>query len=323
MGAGGALPNASALVAEFAPARWRPMAVTYTIVCVPLGGMIGGFGAAYVLRVANWHVLYLLGGVAPMLAAILMFVLLPESPRYLAHHPARWSELVRLLARMGHSVPPDSRFDETADQPAAKQSGFRSLLSRAYLRDTLGLWLAFFSSLNGVYLVFGWLPAMLTAQGLTVGPASNGLAAYNLGGVFGTVIWASLVGAIGSRAPLIWGALAGAASAVALQYIGFHPGEANTVLIVGFGLNGLFANAVQTTLYALAAHVYPTKVRASGVAAASAVGRVGAIVSSFTGDAVIQAGASSYFKVLAVCMIGASVGVAVVTNHFRAHEREA
>src|SRR5215510_13922774 len=47
LGAGGAVPNAGALVAEFAPWKRRPLAVKLTIVCVPVGGMIGGFLAAW------------------------------------------------------------------------------------------------------------------------------------------------------------------------------------------------------------------------------------------------------------------------------------
>src|SRR5947209_4856446 len=54
MGAGGALPNASALAAEFAPVRMRPAAVKLTIVCVPLGGMLGGLIAAKVLPAYGW-----------------------------------------------------------------------------------------------------------------------------------------------------------------------------------------------------------------------------------------------------------------------------
>jgi AAHS family 4-hydroxybenzoate transporter-like MFS transporter len=320
MGAGGALPNASALVAEFAPMRRRPMAVTYTIVCVPLGGMIGGLGAARILPVWGWHVLYMLGGAAPIVLAIALLWLLPESPRYLAHHPGRWGELARLLGRMGHPVPPGCRFVDAAERMEPKRSALLSFLGREYLRDTIGLWVAFFACLNGIYLIFGWLPAMLAAQGLDLGTSSAGLAAYNFGGVLGVLIWASVVSAVGSRMPLLWGALAGAASAMALQYVRFQPGDGHALLIAGFGLHGLFANAVQTTLYALSAHVYPTKVRASGVAAAAAIGRIGAMVSSFTGASIIQAGSGSYLKVLAACMICTSVGVAVVRNHFRAPE---
>ena len=48
MGTGGALPNVSALTAEFAPLRRRPTAVKLTLVCVPLGGMMGYAFAEYV-----------------------------------------------------------------------------------------------------------------------------------------------------------------------------------------------------------------------------------------------------------------------------------
>ena len=45
-------------------------------------------------------------------------------------------------------------------------------------RDTLGLWFAFFACLNGIYQVFSWLPAMLSAEGLDLAAASSGLTAY-------------------------------------------------------------------------------------------------------------------------------------------------
>ena len=57
LGVGGALPNASALTAEFAPLRRRALAVTLTIVCVPLGGMIAGLTAVHVLPTLGWHAL--------------------------------------------------------------------------------------------------------------------------------------------------------------------------------------------------------------------------------------------------------------------------
>src|SRR5207249_4674982 len=62
MGTGGAVPNASTMTAEFAPLRRRPMAVKLTLVCVPLGGMLGGVLAAQVLPRLGWRGLYAIGG---------------------------------------------------------------------------------------------------------------------------------------------------------------------------------------------------------------------------------------------------------------------
>jgi AAHS family 4-hydroxybenzoate transporter-like MFS transporter len=315
-GVGGALPNASALTAEFAPLRRRALAVTLTIVCVPLGGMIAGLAAAQVLPTLGWRALYAIGGAAPLLFASLLLAALPESPRYLARFRERWNELGRILIRMGHSVPAGSVFDVGAERKTEDAVGIGSLLRPAFLRDTLGLWLAFFACLNGIYLVFGWLPSMLTAQGLDLATASSGLAAYNFGGVLGVFLCALMVTALGSRRPLLFAAAAGAASALALEFVHIAPTGGHTLLIAGIGMNGLFANAVQTTLYALASHVYPTSVRASGVACAAAVGRAGAMLSSLGGAAIIQAGSGTFLMVLMVAMAVTFIGLAIVRNHY-------
>ena len=46
---------------------------------------------------------------------------------------------------------------------------------------------------------------------------------------------------------------------------------------------GGLINAVQTTMYALAAHVYPAGIRATGVGTAVAFGRIGGVVSPYAG----------------------------------------
>ena len=42
-------------------------------------------------------------------------------------------------------------------------------------------------------------------------------------------------------------------------------------------------NAAQTTMFALAAHVYPTAMRATGVGTAVSIGRAGAVLSGYAG----------------------------------------
>jgi len=321
MGAGGALPNASTLTAEFAPFRRRPVAVTLTIICVPLGGMIGGLAAARILPAFGWRALYGIGGTAPLLFALVLSLALPESPRYLVRHPRRWNELTRLLEKMGNPIQAGSRFEDRLEPIGKEQTPLRSLLGSGYRRDTLGLWFAFFSNLVGIYLIFGWLPTMLTAQGLDLAAASSGLAAYNFGGVLGVLLWVPAVALIGSRAPLLLGAVAGAASALALRFLPIQPVDGHALLIAGLGLHGLFVNAVQTNMFALAAHVYPTTMRASGAAFAGGVGRLGGLLSSVTGAAVIQAGSATYLGLLAVCMFCTFVGLAVVSNHYPGKER--
>ena len=173
VGVGGALPNASALTAEFAPLRRRAMAVTLTIICVPLGGMIVGVVAARILPTMGWRALYTICGGAPLLYALLLLVVLPESPRFLARHADRREELARILRRMGHTIAANNTFAVGPERKNEKAGAVRDLFTPALRRDTWGLWIAFFASLNGIYLVLGWMPSMLVAKGLDLATASS------------------------------------------------------------------------------------------------------------------------------------------------------
>lgn len=315
IGAGGTLPNAGALAAEFAPSRRRPVAVKLTIVCIPLGGMLGGLLAAQVLPAYGWRTLYMIGGAAPLLLAAWLWQALPESPRFLARRPELWPRLAALLNRMGHACAAGTAFEDRPEGVRAERPSVRELFGPGLARDTAGLWPAFFFCMGAVYLAFGWLPSLLTSQGLGVASASSGLAIYNFGGVLGVLLYTVVMTMAGSRVPLLLGALAASASALIMLFI---PMGRATVVMAGLGLLGLLTNAVQTSLYALAAHVYPTSIRATGVAYCAAIGRVGALVSSLFGAAIIQQGAPAYWWALAVCMLFSFAGLAWVRNHFSA-----
>jgi AAHS family 4-hydroxybenzoate transporter-like MFS transporter len=318
IGTGGALPNASALTAEFAPLRRRATAVKLTLVCFPLGGMLGGLLATWVLPRFGWRGLYTVGGALPLLLAAVLLAVLPESPRFLARRPTLWPQLASLLTRMGHALPAGTAFEDRAERGSADRASLRTLFSSGLARDTAGLWIAFFFSLGSVYLIFGWLPAMLTAQGLNVATASTGLAVYNFGGVLGVLLWAMLVIKLGSRSPLLSGALACAGSALALLVVPIQAHGDHVLLIVCLGINGLLANAVQTSMYALAAHVYPTSVRATGIGYAATIGRLGGLQTSLFGAYIIQSGAKTYWSVLAFAMVCAFAGLAWVRSHYPA-----
>ena len=318
MGAGGALPNAAALAAEFAPLRRRHAAVLLTIVCVPLGGMVGGVIASQVLPALGWRALYMIGGAMPLVFAVLLWVALPESPRFLARRPEDRQRLTELLGRMGYAVDPTSTYEDRTKVSVNNHAPIRALFGSALARDTVGLWIAYFFCLGSIYVMFGWLPTLLTSQGISLATATTGLAVYNLGGVCGVLVWTFLISAFGSRGPMLAGALATATSALLILLIPFHANSNPVLLLAAIGLNGLLANAIQTSMYALAAHVYPTAVRASGVAYAAAIGRTGGVVSSLFGAVLIQAGPVVFWCAMAAAMVVAFAGLAWMRNHFAA-----
>jgi AAHS family 4-hydroxybenzoate transporter-like MFS transporter len=320
LGFGGTVPNAAALVSEYVPLRNRPLAVTLAIVCVPIGGTLAALVAGVVLPAYGWRVLFAVGGLMPLVVALIMLASLPESPRFLARHPARWPELVRLLRRCGHDVPVDASFVESGD--AMARASLVALFSAAFRRDTVALWGAFGSCLLAVYAGFNWVPAMLTGAGLPVSVASAGIAAFNLGGVVGAIAGALSIARIGSRTTMLAMALAAVAGAGILAAMRIAPNADPLPIVLMLGVTGGLINAVQITMYALAAHLYPTEMRATGVGSAASVGRLGAIASTYAGAWTLEAGGTPlFFGLIAGAMAVAAAALAIVRRHIPPAER--
>jgi AAHS family 4-hydroxybenzoate transporter-like MFS transporter len=88
------------------------------------------------------------------------------------------------------------------------------------------------------------------------------------------------------------------------------------MLMVMFALTGGLLNAVQTTMYALAANVYPTEIRSTGVGTAVAVGRIGNVLAVYVGSWALGAGGpSGYFTSWAILMGLVLVSLASVRRH--------
>jgi len=314
LGLGGAMPNAAALSSEYVPIRQRPFAVTLTIVCIPLGGSLAGFVGAQVLPRFGWRPLFLVGGILPLVIAAILARVLPESPRFLARTPSRWPQLRTLLRRLGHPVDDTTGFSDAGDRRIARVS-MRELLTPSLRADTIGLCASYFFCLLSVYIGIAWVPSMLTDAGFAAGTASYGLTAFNLGCVAGAVLGAVAIVRLGSRVTMLamaGGAVAGAA-VLATMPIGTQSAFAVVALLAWTG--GLI-NAVQTTMYALAAHVFPTAVRATGVGTAVAFGRVGGVLSPSVGSWALESGGSSrYFGLMSLTMISAFASLATIRQH--------
>jgi AAHS family 4-hydroxybenzoate transporter-like MFS transporter len=320
-GLGGALPNATALAAEYVPKRHRTIAVTLTIVCVPLGGTIAGLLGIRILPLVGWRSLFVIGGVIPALAALALIRLLPESPRFLARHPERRIELARALARMGHPVPEDATFLDSTEP--TERAAIRTLFRPDWRFDTLALFGAFFSCLLAVYLGFSWLTALLTSAGFDAATASTGITAFNLGGVVGALAGSVVIGRFGSRAPMLAMTAGAAASAFTLGMMTIDASQPVWPILIVLTLTGGLINAVQVAMYALAAHVYPSAVRATGVGAASSVGRLGAILSGYAGAwAIDYRGSASYFSLIALAMIATFISLALVGRHVKRESKK-
>ena len=318
LGLGGAMPNAAALTAEFVPARQRPLAITLTIVCIPLGGALAGVAAGMIIPSFGWRVLFAAGGLVPLVLALMLFKLMPESPRFLASVPARWTELRTVLMRMGHRVDDDVAFVDASGATPSRVS-IAELFAGSLRRDTIALIGAFGSCLLAIWMGFLWIPAMLTdpAIGFSQPDASYTLSLFNFGGVAGAIVGALLIQRLGSRVTLL--SIAAAAAAISLQMSRMPltaPPAVNVMVM--FAVAGALLNAVQATMYALAAHVFPTAIRGTGVGATVAIGRVGNVAASYVGSWALSAGGPVlYVRMWALAMSAVFIFLALIQRHIQ------
>lgn len=291
IGLGGAIPNAATLAAEYVPAAQRPMAVTATIVCVPLGGMLAGILGSQLLAATGWRALFVAGGVAPIVVAALLTRLLPESPQYLARQ----------------TVPSGG---------PAPASTLSVIFAADVRRDTIALWFSFTSCLLAVYLGFSWLPTVFAGAGFGPEIASSGITAFNLGGVVGALASGAVMSRVGSRVAMLTMNVGAIAGAVTLGTMTITKDAALAPIMIMLTITGGLINAIQTTMYAVATNVYPSAARASGVGVATAVGRTGAVLSGYAGPwALSLRGSSTYFLLIAAAMTVCFVALASVKRH--------
>jgi AAHS family 4-hydroxybenzoate transporter-like MFS transporter len=299
LGLGGSIPAAAALMSELAPQRWRSLAIALGFMFMPIGGFLSGLIGARLLPTAGWTGLFLACGGLALAADLLLLAILPESPRFLALRPDRRAELDRLLKRLGQPAP--------TPEPA-RRAGWSGLFAPGLKSETASLLVGYFFLLLGMYLVFSWGPSVLTRKGLSLAQASECLSAFALGGVFAGPISGWLIQKLGSRPAIVVLALGTAAAAAWLAWSAAGPTAAFGAMATGIFLLGHLTSGVQTALYALAADVYPAEIRATGLGAAVAAGRIGAVLSSYLGVAALHiGGAPVYFG-----MIGAAVLVTIV-----------
>ncbi|HEU5137524.1 MAG TPA: MFS transporter [Steroidobacteraceae bacterium] len=288
IGLGAALPGAVALMAEFTPARHRSQLVVMSLLGVPVGGILGSALAAEIIPAFGWPAIFVVGGALPILAAAVLFFVLPESPGFLAR------------------------------TPNAGEGGLRAVFARAHAGDAVVLMIAFFCSLFAAYAFFSWVPVVLTSLSFPLDQAVRSALVFNLAGVGGALLNAWLISRIGSLLPLA--AVAGVAVVSLITLAGMtlgadaEPGALATFAIIaaaGFGIHSL-----QTGLYLVSAHVFPTECRTSGVGFASGAGRLGGIASSLTGGALLTgAGAAGFFGSVALALVLAVVCVLTLRRH--------
>ena len=129
LGMGGVMPNATALLAEYVSHRHRSLSVSVGVAAIPLGGVLGGVVGSVILPAFGWRAMFLAAGGITVLAAFIIFLMLPESPALKAARSDQAS-----------SGKTEGQSPDLAGEPSSVPG--QTIFSKAFRRDTLALWCA-------------------------------------------------------------------------------------------------------------------------------------------------------------------------------------
>ena len=280
---GGMLPVGWALNIEYAPKRYRATIITTIMLGYSFGSAAGGFISALLSPIFGWPVIFWVGGLLPMLVALLFVFTLPESIKYLTVKQRRLDEVARIVRRLrpGIVIAPDARFivaDEMATGAPAAPFTLAKLFEGRLLFMTPLLWLAYIGSSMAVFFLVSWMPTLAESAGLA--PSAAALAASLLsvgGGIAGLVImrFVDRFGAIVlTIMPLIACPLVGSLGLVPLD---------QTWFMVAMFVVGFFVIGGHTGLHSIAGIFYPSAYRSNGAGWAVSVAKVGSIAGPWIG----------------------------------------
>ena len=283
LGCGGLMPNAVALMNEYAPKRLRGTMVALMFSGYSVGGMVAAGLGIGIIPDFGWKPMFYIAAV-PLLLFPLVLWKLPESLGFLIRQ-GKQDEARRIFAKVNPQMAPTANdrlvFTETKGASASVVELFRH--GRAL--PTAMLWAAFFCCLLLVYLLSSWLPKVLQEAGYAERASLLSLFALNFGGMAGAIAGGWLGDRLGLPKVVV---SYFAAAALSIALIGMDPAPA-----VLFGLvfiAGATTIGTQILLYASVAQLYNLSIRSTGLGWASGVGRIGAIVGPTIGGMLLAQG---------------------------------
>ena len=296
IGIGTILASLTTITAEYASDKHRNLAISVLHMGYPVGAILGGLVAVVLIGEFGWRSVFIFGGSASAIMIPIVLWYLPESLGYLIEKqpPDALRDFNGIMARMGR--PALDRLPAPKPKaPSAELSVF-VLFSREYLAPTLALWFAFFMCMVALYFLLSWTPTVLVNAGLSNDQGRIAGVLINVGGALTMVLlgWLSVRFSL-KRVIQLYLVL----SAVMIMIFAAAPLSTTLLMVFAF-LMGL-EMAGMVGLYSVAARLYPTEIRNTGVGWAIGIGRWGAFLAPIAAGWMIAAELErwTYFLALA------------------------
>jgi len=282
VGLGGVPANSVALVAEYAPKRIRATMIVSAQLGLTFGSMLPALVSATLEAEYGWRSLFIVGGVAPFVISILLFIALPESLKYLVVSRKDPKRLVQIAGKLDPSLKleTDLKFVLSESEiTGAQRFHIKQLFANGLVWITPLIWGVYVTFLTANYFLHGWMPLLFRDEGLSIRETAVAAAMFDVGGVFGALLASRLVDKWGVIS--IVGLYVLACPAVAV--IGVIGNSAYllsaAIFIAGFCLIG-----ITLSMGAVVGMTYPTEIRAKGIGFAYGIGRFCSMLSPVIGS---------------------------------------
>jgi putative MFS transporter len=282
IGLGGEVPIANTYVSEFAKSKGRGRFVLMQQLMFPIGLTTVGLVGIFVVPLLGWQWMFVLGGL-PVLLALPMIRVLPESPRWLAGR-GRDQEADRVLTRIealvsANEAKPLPPIPSGVAPAVAAVGRFRDLFAAAYRRRTFSLWVLWFCAYGITYAMTGWLPSIMrTVYHLPVSQSNLYGFVLNIAGLLVLFVAVFTIDRIGRKLAFAGGFLL---AAVPLLIAAFTPNlsalELSILATLAFAAMGM----IPGSLGMYTAENYPNHLRALGNGATSVSQRLSSVVSPY------------------------------------------
>lgn len=299
IGLGGEVPVAAVYISELTRAQHRGRFVLLYELVFPVGLVGASLLGLWVVPNYGWQWMFYIGAL-PALLALVLRLLLPESPRWLAVHGRRAeAEAAMALieretqASLGGPLPPVQPVVSTRDQPAS----WSDLFGSQYLQRTLVVWVIWFSAYFVNYGLSIWLPTIYrTVFKLPLDVSLRYSLITQAVGLLGTLVCALTIDYVGRR---LWFAIAFAGGFACLSVLATTANPTAVQVVTYMTLAYFFVSTINIGVYLYTPELYPTRARALGVGTATAWLRLASVIGPTAVGYMIAGGLQSVFLMFA------------------------